>query len=260
MAKGKVGNFFKKLTETVSRKSLENKQAASAKMQKIAKPSSIRARLALELFNPEKQKVNVPTGLGLLKGYWNWDFLERHSFVRDKRRSIKGMIAVASRGCIQRWIYYPKPEHFKIFEKAAKNVFASGPADEFPGAVGTIEIEKPKPKTFPKNLPWKKPWEINFMQSHFKQGKPPELTRSLATEYGGWRNRILDLIFKEAIKEKVPSVGMNFFPIMYHSETEERTNTQQQLFLDIARKNGFLPVSKYLTKEQKLYVTNYGRF
>jgi len=79
-------------------------------------------------------------------------------------------------------------EHLKAFKHAARGVKAFGPAHMNPGGVGTLTASLSS---------FRGAFTLNVQQSHFKTRRPEDssrskrLDRSLATRYGGWRQRAL---------------------------------------------------------------------
>jgi hypothetical protein len=82
-------------------------------------------------------------------------------------------------------IVFPVEEsHIKQFKQAAKGVRDNGPAAKNPGAVGTVFLRRMMDG----------PYFLYYAQAHYTTAKKGEdkkanLHRSLATKYGGWRQR-----------------------------------------------------------------------
>ncbi len=86
-------------------------------------------------------------------------------------------------------VVYPRPEHLEQFESSAKKLEPGGPADVYPGAIGSITVSIWEPPTL----------FVKHVQSHFKIGKgehciPPNLAR----EYAGWRKLALTELVRTA--------------------------------------------------------------
>ncbi len=86
-------------------------------------------------------------------------------------------------------VAYPRPEHVEAFKEANSSVATYGPAYNYPGSIGSLELQI-----------WSRnhPLELRVAQSHFKAGNnhylyvgQTTLPRSLATKYHGWRKRAL---------------------------------------------------------------------
>lgn len=101
--------------------------------------------------------------------------------VKDKKMVV--MIPMRKEGAkALRVVVFPKPEHFEEFQRAKRGVKVGGPASNNPHGVGTLNVKFP--------LKGKSP-EIEYTQAHFKTRGEFGLKRSLATYYGGWRQRAL---------------------------------------------------------------------
>ncbi len=104
-------------------------------------------------------------------------------------------------------VAFPAAKHFREFQQAAEGVRVRGPASVNPGAVGTLSFMlKSTGGTNPQAG-----IEVFYAQSHFKTTGDLPLSRTLATHYGGWRQRawseILQLASKHGLKVVLPSRG-----------------------------------------------------
>ena len=157
-----------------------------------------------------------------------------HKVVVDGEGKPKALIVNATDKSenLEHWVYYPKKEHLSEFRKSSLKVLYGGPANIFPGAVGSIEVIKDV---------WDL-WEINYIQSHFKTQPGGPVTRSLATKYGGWSNRVLAEIFAEAAKEdKKVSIQKRAFSQDPSMQTKARSEmARRTIFKEAALKSGFL--------------------
>ena len=192
--------------------------------------------------------------------------LKRHSFVHKGKNGtgkVFGLICCrdfsASTSCgkggifgpvrfsgglpvISNWVFYPKPEHLALFDDARKFLREGGQSDAYPGTVGSLGMRKKQGIV----EEGRQEWVIEFMQAHFKTGQPPELTRAIATYYGGWRQHLLSAVLGEARKEGA-SVLLDIharhgvepqkeliYPGLSPSERERRN-----AFIQAAEKNSF---------------------
>ncbi|MFH1696619.1 MAG: hypothetical protein ABH854_01795 [Candidatus Diapherotrites archaeon] len=124
-----------------------------------------------------------------------------YKIIKDKK-----MVVVVQTGGSSSWehikfVAYPKLEHIEIFRKAAKGVREGGEAEINPGAIGTLQIYRVGEKNRgPKDVHI----HLDYSQSHFAAGEGKGmLPRSLATKYGGWRERCL----REAVKFALENGG-----------------------------------------------------
>lgn len=114
---------------------------------------------------------------------------------------------------------YPAREHANAFAATLPEVRYGGPAELFPGAVGTLRYQVDLAK---------KTMTISYMQGNFKTGvirgtfgkkadgaKRPRwefgnhefVPRSLATAYGGWQKRLLEHAFETAKNEGISEIS-----------------------------------------------------
>jgi hypothetical protein len=190
------------------------------------------------LFDASRSKITLKQ----FDGTWN---LRRHSFV-EGGKGVKGLIVEAtceSSPFEKRWVFYPKKEDLEIFMKAARFVKGGGPAQTFVAAVGSVQVV-----VNPRNE-----WFIEHIQSHFIQGVPVELTRGVATKYGGWRHRVLDAIFKQALVEKTPPNSIYFISHLITERWRDEDPmghtsalNQKKVFEKVAEDNGFLVTTNLL--------------
>jgi hypothetical protein len=87
--------------------------------------------------------------------------------------------------------------HIEHFKQAAKGVRAHGPAMANPGAIGTVSLKRMG----------EGPYFLDYAQAHYTtpvNGKKTEkyLPRSLATKYGGWRQRAFKFAMRLAKEEE----------------------------------------------------------
>ncbi|MFH1246761.1 MAG: hypothetical protein V1644_00110 [Candidatus Micrarchaeota archaeon] len=84
---------------------------------------------------------------------------------------------------------YPRPEHLEQFDKSAEILKPGGPAEEFPGAIGSIYVSTTSRPVL----------SVNYVQSHFKIGSGKyQIPASLAREYAGWRKLALTELVRTA--------------------------------------------------------------
>jgi hypothetical protein len=206
------------------RKKREKKEYAIPGLKKMSLSET--AKSTLGLWSPTKCKIN-------LRSY----VVERRGFVLDGAGKKKGLIGKSSTDRWRvRWIYYPLPEHFPIMEEAHRNLAGGGPHECFPGSVGVISILKVGREgiTARKAVGAKEVWLVVYIKANFRIGKgeelkhPQTLNRSIATRYGGWRNRLLGQIFKEATKA---NAAVSF--------SLTHPTTQLEIFRELAEKSGF---------------------
>lgn len=103
----------------------------------------------------------------------------------DKMCTVREVSERDGLGHVTDLIVFPlNDEHIRSFKQAAKGVRAHGPAMSNPGAVGTVSLRKTDGG----------PYFFDYAQAHYTTGRngeknPKILPRSLATKYGGWRQR-----------------------------------------------------------------------
>ncbi len=146
--------------------------------------------------------------------------------------------------------YYPRPEHIPAFGAAARYTTPGSPGQHYPGSVGSIEFIQ-------RRRQGKTEIMIDYMQAHFKtieKGKAAELAssarltqgalpRSLATEYGGWRTRVLQEIFGRAKSKKAEVILSDYDPKRWPSK-EKSINARLKVFTEVAEKNGYVVETK----------------
>ncbi len=180
----------------------------------------------ISLWDKHKGKVDIPY-------YSSYNF-RRVAYVLDKQgKSEKALIAEA-RLCVKLtyWMYYPKPDEALKFAEALKHMGPGVPAQRFPGCVGIISGDiSPKTDSF-------RSIKIDTIQGSFTQKECPELSKSLTRKHGGWREHILDHIFKKAIEEKIQTVSFRL-PFFWVGESRLRTMRLAKIFLRAAKRNGF---------------------
>ncbi len=76
-------------------------------------------------------------------------------------------------------VFFPRPEHFPIFQKAGSHTDFFGPADDNPHAVATLFLRTHGGIT-----------RLDYAQGHYTVGK--HMPRALATRYAGWLRRGLN--------------------------------------------------------------------
>jgi len=154
--------------------------------------------------------------------------VERHKIICDAKGEPKGLIAKTSTEGSDHWAYYPKEEHVEAFAEAVKLLRKSGPAEIFPGSVGSIEVIKDFGI-----------WQIKHMQAHFFVGRGSSVNRALATKYGGWRHRLLAEIFEEVKKTK-RGVAYQKNQLDSSSSSKERKSEMERrkIFKEVATKSG----------------------
>ncbi len=161
---------------------------------------------------------------------FGFDFvLRRRKKIVDGVGKPKGIIAEYTVGEFSHLAYYPKPEHFDIFARAAENSKHGSFARVFPGSVGTAA-------TMIRKLDDKEHLILEDIQGSFIQGKPKELTRSLATKYNGWRIRVLNEVFEDAEARHIPVALMQsgkYEAAMRSAEIRKR------IFIEFAEKKGY---------------------
>jgi len=117
---------------------------------------------------------------------------------------------------VKRLVFYPKLEDIKLFAISSGSMILDGPSEGLKGSVGTLAYKISEDSA-----------RIDYIQSHFKQGKPEELTRKKATEYGGWKVHLIQEFF-DILPEKVSLITF-----------DELSNASKEIFCDIAAKKGF---------------------
>ncbi len=135
------------------------------------------------------------------------------------------------------WLYYPKPAEAEKFAESIRHLTPNSLAERFPGTVGVIAAN-----VFPARSP-KEPALIHItaIQGSFIQGITPSLSRSLVSKHGGWREHLLEQLFRDANAIGVRRIS--FRPITF-GRHEPRFRRQAALFLQAARKHGFRRVEK----------------
>jgi hypothetical protein len=221
-------------------------------------PQEVRDRANLKfiktLYDPlarQKSILLVVDRFGYLQP--NIYSLRRKCFVYGDNGKVKGLIAEAVRLSVRssknkddsyfgsenlvnsdkssrRFVYYPRPEDLELFQAASRNVRDGGPAKEYFAGVGSVELFEVVHNK----------WCIEYIQSHFIQGNPSELTREIATKYGGWRQRVLDVVFKEALKkQKVPTIQFNVPVKVMSGVISKGYENRMNIFEAVAKANGF---------------------
>ncbi len=93
------------------------------------------------------------------------------------------------------YAFYPSPEHAKKFAEGITGVRPHGPAQFFPGAVGSLMVtDSPRENGG---------LVVNYVQGHFRQEATGAISRGLASKYGGWRKRLLEHLFETAEEKKI---------------------------------------------------------
>lgn len=149
--------------------------------------------------------------------------LEAVRFVLGKSGLKKGMIVKTIPFAIkeiQNLIYYPKPSEALRFILASEHKTAGDPGKFFPGSVGVIGLTQ-------KDLLFGEA-HVEYIQGCFNFKESPELTRSLATKHGGWRQHLLDYLFKELSSQKIRTI--TYSPL---------NRIQEMIFREVAVKNSF---------------------
>jgi hypothetical protein len=118
------------------------------------------------------------------------------------------------------WVYYPAPSEAMRFAIAAERTRRGGPATYFSGSVGAIFGKVEGNASF-RNL------NIDYIQSCFILRESPVLSRSLVSKHGGWRQHLLNRIFKEGPAQGIKKIS--FAP---------KSKIQKDIFEEIAKKNG----------------------
>jgi hypothetical protein len=155
--------------------------------------------------------------------------LIRRKFVFDSKDKKKGVIAESDSGIIKFFLYYPKPEHFERFYESSRTLLA-GYRNMFPGSVGAAALRAEEPNR----------WILSSIQAHFKTDPHGHVNRSLATNYGGWRERVLECIFEDAKK----SAAMIVFekeiidPKFFPADKIRASLARRDTFRKAAKKNG----------------------
>ncbi|MFH1106915.1 MAG: hypothetical protein V1787_03390 [Candidatus Micrarchaeota archaeon] len=76
-------------------------------------------------------------------------------------------------------VAYPKPEDKRLFEEANSAIHPYGPAEDFPGSIGSLMTECEEKRD-----------TVVFIQSHYKIGREGSLEREIHNKYAGprgWR-------------------------------------------------------------------------
>lgn len=165
--------------------------------------------------------------------------LRRVGFIFGGNRQKKGMIVEAESNIVEGrhyWVYYPKPSEAVLFALASEHARYGGPGDYFRGSVGVISGTVDNKAVSSRNA------HIDFMQGNFAFSNSSELSRSLVSKHGGWRQHLLGYLFKEG-----PSQGIK------RIDFEPRSKIQEDIFAGIAKKNGFeVESSRNAVKELEL--------
>jgi len=202
-------------------------------------PISPYSRSAQALWEKSSNGIKLPL---------NERTLERVSFVPGKNGKPKGLIARTFISDIEGaktayLVYYPKPEHFGHFELSRTNTFGN-PAGIFPGSVGSAFVRQSEGN-----------YSVFWMQSSFKTGVHSSMNRSLASEYGGWRHRILEQVFGEAVKSSSKVSFRLPGELWGEKSVQEMLKSQPSIrpFAEVAEKNGFKlrKEGEYLIAERK---------
>lgn len=124
-------------------------------------------------------------------------------------------------------VYYPRPEHARQLAENQAYLVEHGPAEAFPGSVGSMHAVFGQGRL-----------KILTLQGSFRQ-KKPELPRALATKYGGWRQHLLHEAFEfakrvgmEEVELWVPTPATPFYKTQLGSKNAE-------VFKSLAAKHGY---------------------
>ena len=115
-----------------------------------------------------------------------------------------------------RLLYYRKLEDLELFTRSSESLRDGGPADSFPGSVGTsscVLLSKPVKSTKNQTISHKTNLYLYYIQGCFKIGSPPELDDDKARIYGGWRVRLLQYLFEIAQHYTVTMVTLQNFNV-----------------------------------------------
>ncbi len=136
-------------------------------------------------------------------------------------------------------VYYPKLEHIHNFKDAVKSRRSLGPGEKFKGAVGSINLRL-------LTRGYKKVLHIGYIQAHFKTGV--EVSRSLASKYGGWRKHLLNTLFEIVETEKITRINyLDLNPIAFGEEEAKSINNRFDEFKKIAESNGFIVQRNFIS-------------
>lgn len=180
-------------------------------MKKPRFSMSLHAKTAMGLWKNRSVRTQVP--------------MSRIRFVKKGGKNNAVIAKTNSQGTFY-LAYYPAPEYYEHFDAARHKLRPLGPADQFPGAVGSLGVNKEKNR-----------WEIMFLQSHFKVNKNGPINRPLATKYGGWRMQVMSELFREA-REKKKSVSLHP-QNRKKKQNRSRETTVLSIFKKIAQEKGF---------------------
>ncbi|VVB99154.1 Uncharacterised protein [uncultured archaeon] len=172
--------------------------------------------------------------------------LKRHSFARKGKNGKGapfGVICYAEFYPIQsHWVFYPKREHIPIFYNASLQVKRGGLAEDYQGSVGSLELWKKHGVVDSE----RKEWVITYVQAHFRTGRPAQMTRGIATYYGGWRHHLLSAVFGEAKKEGAAMLldisgrhGVEPQSELVHPDLSASERERRKVFIQVAEENSF---------------------
>ncbi len=133
----------------------------------------------------------------------------------------------------KQWIYYPTPEEAVLFASSFEHLKFGGSVEYVPGCVGAVSGKYTS--TNGKRL-----LVIDTIQGGFIQEKTTELSRALVSKHGGWRQHLLDHIFKEVTAKNIDTV---VFDLSHYIADRNRLIPQGKIIVEIALraadKNGF---------------------
>ncbi len=125
-------------------------------------------------------------------------------------------------------VAFPKPEHVGQFINAIVTTAVGGPAYEYPGSVGVVQIRF--------STTGNPVIELDHAQSSFKAGIDKyNLPRKLATYYAGWRKHALEEVIKLA-KETHTPIEVRRSNLYLGKSTDKVSGFHQDL-LDLCKKH-----------------------
>ncbi|HEV8289537.1 MAG TPA: hypothetical protein VGQ00_01125 [Candidatus Norongarragalinales archaeon] len=184
-------------------------------------------RIASETVKDLLEKGRAATGFefGSFTKSWKPILTKKHQgFTRVSTMRVleKGIIAGAKDLASFRLAYYPKNiDEARAFAAGALRVAGGGPAQAYPGAVGSLYGAEKNDHTY----------AIGYVQGHFLLQRTPELSRKIVTKHGGWRHHLLNHAFKLIQENKsISRIQLSM------SQTTPET---MKIFKQVAAKHGF---------------------
>lgn len=118
-----------------------------------------------------------------------------NSAFKDKKMLVLGKVdsdSLKGLKVLERWelVAFPREDHMERFHRAVKDTQPQGPGWRNPGGIGTLSMARGNDGFL-----------VHYVQAHFKtSAEEGKVNRSLASQYGGWRKRVLERAFEIASK------------------------------------------------------------